>query len=152
LIFITLGTVLPYDQLIEKIDIMKGSGVIGDEMYAQIGSGSYIPKHIKYLRYVGNMEAVYKKADIVISTCGAGTLLENVTQGRRIIAIENPAVTTGHAWELVFKLEALGCLIWCRDIKDILPCINEARTKKFRKFEPDSLDITTLKGLIEGRR
>ena len=148
MIFITLGTVLPYDELIEKMDVLKETGAIEDEIYAQIGGGAYLPKHIEYLRYVGNMEQVYKQADIVISTCGAGTLLENVTQGRKIIAIENPAVTGGHAWELVFKLEALGCLIWCRDIKDILVCIEEARTKKFRRFKPEQIDMLTLISLI----
>lgn len=151
LIFITLGTVLPYDDLIKKVDSLKALLKLDDKIYAQIGNGKYIPKNIKYLRFVGNMDEVYKRADIIISTCGAGTILENITHGRKLIVVNNPGITGGHEWELVSKLEALGCLIWCKKLSNLLNCINKARTKEFKEFEPDGFEVLTILNLIEGR-
>ena len=116
LIFITLGTVLPYDDLIKMVDSLKALLKLNDKIYAQIGNGKYIPKYMTYLRFVGNMDEVYKRADIIISTCGAGTILENVVHGRKLIVVNNPGITGGHEWELVSKLELMGCLIWCKTL------------------------------------
>jgi UDP-N-acetylglucosamine transferase subunit ALG13 len=148
LIFITTGTSLPHDSLIRRIDDLKAMGILKDKIYAQIGHGKYIPNHMTWLRFVGNMEEVYKRADIIISTCGAGTIMENVTKGRKLIAVQNPGVTGGHEWELVSKMESLGCLVWCRDIEHIIVCINKARDKEFEKFVPDKFDTSLLYGLL----
>lgn len=148
MIFITTGTSLPHDELIEKVDKLISDGLISDVVYAQIGSSTYIPKNMKWLRLVGNMNEVYKRADIVISNCGAGTIMENVTHGRKLIVIQNPHITGGHEWELVSKMESFECLIWCKDINNILDCIEEARTKIFNKFIPDKFDISLITKLI----
>lgn len=152
MIFITLGAVLPYDELVEMVDTLKALLKIDDEIYAQIGIGKYIPRHMKYLRFVGNMEETCERADIIISACGAATILENVIHGRRLIVIENPGITGGHEWELVSKLESLGCLIWCRNLSNLLECINEARSKEFKKFEPDKFDVSAVLEVVEGRK
>ena len=51
MIFVTVGTSLPHDGLIEKIDELAGAGILNDEVIAQIGAGSYIPKNIQYIRF-----------------------------------------------------------------------------------------------------
>jgi UDP-N-acetylglucosamine transferase subunit ALG13 len=150
LIFITTGTSLPHDELIRKIDDLKAMGQIRDIIYAQIGNGKYIPNHMKWVKFCGNMEDVYKMADIIISNCGAGTIMENVQKGNRLIVVQNPGITGGHEWELVSKMEKLGCLIWCKDINNILKCIEEARIKKFNKFVPDKFDISLITDLLKG--
>lgn len=149
MIFITTGTSLPHDDLIRKVDDLKAMGMIDDIIYAQIGYGKYIPNNMKWLRFVGNMAEVYKRADIVISNCGAGTIMENVKEGRRLIAVQNPDVTGGHEWELVSKMEKLGCLIWCNDAENILEAIEEAREKEFNKFVPDAFDVSLIIDLLE---
>jgi len=152
LIFITLGAVLPHDELIKKIDELKVMGTITDKIYAQIGNGEYIPNHMTWLRFVGNMEEACERADIIISACGAATIFENVIHGRRLIVVQTPGITGGHEWELVAKLEKLGCLIWCQDISNIQYDIREARYKDFKKFEIDKFDISTVLEVIEGRQ
>jgi UDP-N-acetylglucosamine transferase subunit ALG13 len=152
MIFITLGTVLPYDELIQMVDTLKALLKLDDKVYAQIGNGTYIPKHMKYLRFIGSMDEVYKRADIIISTCGAGTILENVTHGRKLVVVQNPGITGGHEWELVSKLESLGCLIWCKNLSNLLFCINEAKSKEFKKFKPEKFNISAVLEEIEGRQ
>ena len=146
MIFITTGTSLPHDDLIRKIDDLKAMGQLRDVIYAQIGNGKYIPNHMKWLRFVGNMDEVYNRADLIIGNCGAGTILENVVRGRKIIVVQNPDITGGHEWELVSKMESLGCLIWCKDVNDIMKHIKTAKNKTFNKFIPDKFNLDLILG------
>jgi len=150
LIFITTGSSLPHDKMIIEMDALKAMGHFPEHrIYAQIGNGKYIPKNMVWLRFVGNMEETYKRAEVIISNCGAGTIMENVTKGRKLIVVQNPAITGGHEWELVSKLEKLGCLIWCKDVKHLRSCIELAQNKEFVKFIPDKLDINRILGMLE---
>lgn len=149
MIFITVGTVLSHDALIEKIDALKALLKIEDKIYAQIGNGKYIPQNMKYLRFVGNMDEAYKRADIVISSCGASTIFEVMAHGKKLIVVQNPEITGNHEWELVSKLESLGCLIWCKKLSNLLSCIQMAKTKIFKKFEPDKFDVLKILGLVD---
>jgi UDP-N-acetylglucosamine transferase subunit ALG13 len=148
---VTVGSSLPHDKLILEIDSLKAMGHFRDHIiYAQIGNGKYIPKKLRWKRFVGNMSEAYERADLIISSCGAATILENVVHGRRLIVVQNPDVTGGHEWELVSKMEKLGCLLWCKKVEDILDYINKARDKKFNKFIPDKFDVSPIIRLIEG--
>lgn len=150
MIFVTVGTSLPHDELIKEMDSLKALGHFKqDNIYAQIGNGNYIPNNIEWLRFVGNMEEVYGYADIVISNCGAGTIMENVAKGKKLIVVQNPGITGGHEWELASKLEKMGCLIWCKDVKDIKDCVEVARKMTFNKFVGDEFNISLITDLLE---
>ncbi|MFW9910106.1 MAG: glycosyltransferase [Candidatus Thorarchaeota archaeon] len=139
MIFVTVGTSLPHDDLIRRFDQLVETGELSDEVIAQIGAGSYIPRHIKYFRFSKSLEKFFEQAEVVVTNCGAGTILENTTKGRRLVAIQNPDITGGHEWELVTKMEQGAHLIWCKDIENLLECINEAKRKEFMKFQPEIL-------------
>ena len=139
-----MGTSLPHNELIEKIDNLIGQGIIQDEAIAQIGAGTYMPKNIEYIRFAPSLEEYYQKAEIVVSNCGAGTIMENVTKGRKLVVIQNPDVTGGHEWEIVTKMERGNHLLWCKDIEDLASMINTAKTKEFAKFSPERLSIARV--------
>jgi UDP-N-acetylglucosamine transferase subunit ALG13 len=148
LIFVTVGTSLPHDELIQRIDELARDGKITD-VIAQVGAGHFHPKHIESFRFAPNLEEYYDKAEIVISNCGAGTIMENVTRGRRLVAIQNPDVTGGHEWELVTKMEKGKHLIWCKSLDELAECIERARNMRFEKFEPERLDLSdVIKSLL----
>ena len=142
MIFVTVGTSLPHDELIQMIDKLVGEGSIQDRVIAQRGAGRYIPRNIKHFRFAPNLDVYYSDADIVISNCGAGTIMENTTKGRRLIVIQNPNITGGHEWELVTKMEKADHLVWCRDVNDLLRCIEKARSMIFKQFKPDKLNLS----------
>lgn len=144
MIFVTVGTSLPHDGLIMKVDSLVGTGIITDEVFAQIGAGKYIPKKIRYIRFAPSLEEYYQKADIVVSNCGAGTIMENVTKGRKLIVVQNPDVTGGHEWEIVTKMEKGDHLIWCKNIGNLADSIEIATKKKFKRFQPERLVLSKL--------
>ncbi len=145
----TVGTSLPHDALIQTVDEMVGNGLIADEVIAQRGEGHYIPKHIKSFRFKKGLEEYLSKAEIVISNCGAGTIMENVTKGHRLIVIQNPDITGGHEWELVTKMEKGGHLIWCRDLNSLKTSIEKARNMEFKAFKPEQLNLKVVLNRLE---
>jgi len=144
LIFVTVGTSLPHDELIEMVDRLVGEGKIKDRVIAQRGAGRYTPKNIEHFRFSPYLDDYYNDADIVISNCGAGTIMENTTRGRKLIAIQNPDITGGHEWELVTKMEKGEHLIWCKDITNLLASIEKARTMTFKQFKPKQLNLSAI--------
>ena len=140
----TVGTSLPHDALIQAVDEMVGRKEITDEVIAQRGEGQYIPKHIKSFRFKKGLGEYLSKAEIVISNCGAGTIMENVTKGHKLIVVQNPGITGGHEWELVTKMEKGGHLIWCRDLSSLKPAIEKSRQMDFKTFKPDQLNLKRM--------
>jgi beta-1,4-N-acetylglucosaminyltransferase len=126
------------------MDSLVKEGKVESDVIAQIGAGRYIPKNIEYVRFAPSLDEYYNKADIIISNCGAGTIMENVTKGRKLIVIQNPDITGGHEWELVTKMEKGNHLIWCKDIDNMAESIELAQTKQFEIFKPKQLILSEL--------
>lgn len=76
MIFITVGTQLPFDRLIEGLDNLPHFS--NNKAFAQIGKGSrYIPKEIEYKENLSQTEfqEAFENASIIISHAGIGTIL-----------------------------------------------------------------------------
>lgn len=140
----TVGSSLPHDALIMKIDSLVKEGKIKDKVIAQIGEGNYSPKNIEFIRFAPSLDEYYHRADIIISNCGAGTIMENVTAGRRLIVIQNPDITGGHEWEIVTKMEEGEHLIWAKGLDELEISIHSASTMKFKRFEPKQFVLSDL--------
>ena len=144
MIFVTVGTSLPHDALIQAMDELVGRGTIKDEVIAQRGAGQFIPKHVRSFRFKRNLDEYQSRAEIIVSNCGAGTIIENVTKGHKLIVIQNPDITGGHEWELVTKMEKGGHLIWCKSLDSLEASIDKARRMNFKTFSPERLDFNKV--------
>ncbi|MHA1965710.1 MAG: glycosyltransferase [Candidatus Thorarchaeota archaeon] len=145
----TVGTSLPHDALIQVVDELVGQGDITDDVIVQRGAGQYLPKHIKSFRFKKSLEEYQSKAEIVISNCGAGTIMENVTKGHRLVVIQNPDITGGHEWELVSKMEKGGHLVWCKSISSLKVSIEKARKFEFKQFNPELLNLNDILEILK---
>jgi UDP-N-acetylglucosamine transferase subunit ALG13 len=76
MIFVTVGTQLPFDRLIESIDKIAPS-FKDQEVVAQVFGMKYQPKNIKTLDYIApaDFKSYVEKADLIISHAGTGTIL-----------------------------------------------------------------------------
>ncbi len=136
MILLTVGTA-HFDPLIRKVDSLVRSGVISDTVVAQIGRGSYEPASFRYFRFMRSMEKAFDKADVIVSTGGAGTTLECVTKGRRLVVVENTSLMEGHQAQLIGEMERRGHLVWCRSLERLPDCISKARNMEFTPFVSD---------------
>ena len=136
MIFVTVGTAF-YDPLIQQVDRLVSDGVLSEPVIAQIGRGQYIPKNFSYFRFLRSLDRAYALADVIVSTGGAGTTMECVTRGLRLVVVENTTLAEGHQAQLIGEMERRGHLIWCKDLVDLHRSIELARTKEFQKFQTD---------------
>ena len=149
MIFVTVGTA-HFDPLIEMVDQLVETGEIKDTVVAQTGRGSYIPKNFKSFRFMKSLKQAYEKASVVISTGGAGTIIECTKQGLRLIVVENTSLMEGHQSQLIGEMSRRGHLLWCRNLGDLANCINEALSREFEPFIPEpALVPDMIKKLLE---
>ena len=55
MIFVTVGTA-HYDPLIEELDRLVERGEITEPVIAQIGRGKYIPRNMRYFRFIKSLK------------------------------------------------------------------------------------------------
>lgn len=136
MIFVTVGTA-HFDPLIERMDELVGSEIISESVVGQIGRGTYIPKNFRYFRFIRSLQSAYEKASVIVSTGGAGTTMECVTKGLRLVVVENKSLMEGHQAQLIQEMARRGHLIWCKNLDDLQHSIEEAKSKQFEKFVTD---------------
>lgn len=93
-IFITVGTT-PFDELIkfcdENIDLLKY------KVFAQISNESeYKVENVDFVKFTNEIEKYYKKADIVISHAGAGSVYKLLEMNKRTIFVPNFTMKDNH--------------------------------------------------------
>lgn len=97
MIFLSVGTQLGFDRLVEAVDVWA-QRMPGEEVYAQIGKGSYIPKSMSYCRYLSASEytEIFDRASAVVSHAGMGTILSCLTHSKPIVIMPRSAELGEH--------------------------------------------------------
>jgi len=124
MIFVTVGSVAPFDDLIREVDRLVEKGVIGD-VVVQIGNGTYVPKNAEWFRFKKELTEFYRPAELVITHSGAGTLFEVLKEGKKAIAVPNPNAV--HNPDIIMKLSSEGYILLCPDPNQLEGKILQAR-------------------------
>ena len=97
MIFVTVGTQLPFDRLICAVDEIAAD-LHGEEIIAQTNGGVYIPVHINTFNYVcaTDFDALLTKARLVISHAGIGTIISALMKKKPIIIMPRLAFLGEH--------------------------------------------------------
>ena len=97
MIFITVGTQLPFDRMIKAIDKWAGNRNDG-KFFAQIGPGNYLPKNMKWTDFIQPEEfkLCFRKADVIIAHAGMGSILSALETGKPIIILPRQAKFKEH--------------------------------------------------------
>jgi UDP-N-acetylglucosamine transferase subunit ALG13 len=146
-IFITTGTYeLQFNRLFSEIDRLIENEKLPYTFTGQIGSTEYKPKYYPYFDYCGQAE-LHKNindADLVICQGGAGSIMDSLMRGKRVIAVprlpEFYEFVDNHQIELVGELERMGLIIPVYDIALLGSAINNAE-----KFNPSFNNLSESK-------
>lgn len=97
MIFITVGTDLPFDRMLKVIDTWAGENNRKD-VFAQIGEGGWEPRHIAFSHFLQPPDFVerFKSASIIISHAGMGTILSALYHGKPILVMPKRASLGEH--------------------------------------------------------
>lgn len=136
MIFVTVGTA-HFDPLIEEMDRLVEFGTIKERVVAQIGRGSYIPRNLRYFRFMRSLRPAYDRARVIISTGGAGTIMECVRRGFKLVVVENTTLMEAHQSQLIHEMSRRGHLVWCKNLDGLAFSIDQALTRNFRPFIAD---------------
>ena len=88
MILVTVGAQMPFDRLIMAVD--RWARMAGrDDVFAQIGEGSYVPKCARSVRHMNPSEFRQRviEADLVVAHAGMGTILTALELGRPILVM-----------------------------------------------------------------
>lgn len=101
MIFVTVGSMLPFDRLVRAVDAWASTHP-EEEVVSQIGHGSYTPRHGKWYRTLTPNEygEMISRSSLVVAHAGMGTLLKCLEVGRPLVVLPRRAtereVTTDH--------------------------------------------------------
>lgn len=91
MIFLTLGTQLPFDRLVEALDTAAAG--LDEEIIAQTGQGSYQPASFTAVATLSpaQFEDTLARARVVVSHAGIGTILTGLKHRKPLILMARKA-------------------------------------------------------------
>jgi UDP-N-acetylglucosamine transferase subunit ALG13 len=96
-IFVTVGTQLPFDRMIRAVDAWAGATGRSD-VFAQIGPGDYRPRHIEHAAFISPEEcrARMLAAGAIVAHAGMGTILSALEFGKPLLVMPRKAALGEH--------------------------------------------------------
>jgi len=97
MIFVTVGTDMPFDRMVKVIDHWAGENC-RDDVFAQIGEGGWEPKNIEFKNFLQPPEFsdLFQKARVIISHAGMGTILSALHFQKPILVMPKQASLGEH--------------------------------------------------------
>lgn len=96
MIFVTIGTQIPFDRLIEILDRIAPE--LDEEIYAQVLRGKYKPKNIKTLDFIepDEFDKVFNQARLIVAHAGMGTILSALRNSKPLVIFPRIAALGEH--------------------------------------------------------
>lgn len=96
MIFVTVGSMLPFNRLIQAVD--DWVRVHPQDTLAQIGDGDYIPSNMRWARMLPQSEfrRAVEQSDIIIAHAGMGSYLTAIELGKPIVMLPRHASMKEH--------------------------------------------------------
>lgn len=147
MIFVTVGSMFPFDRLIRAVDELVQRGVITDAIEAQIGDGTYEPKHMPFDRFLSkpDYEAKLKRCDAIIAHAGAGTIALALAHHKPLLVLPRQAKFAEHVNDhqipTARKFGELEHVLVANEVEDLptqLPYLSAFRPKP-REVHADRL-------------
>lgn len=100
MIFVTVGTDMPFDRMIKVIDRWAAETACS-EVFAQIGRGGWQPHHIRFAEFLQPPQFVqaFTAARVILSHAGMGTILSALYYGKPILVMPKRACLGEHRSE-----------------------------------------------------
>ena len=112
MIFLTVGTQLPFDRFVEIVDQWAAKNP-EFEIFGQIGEGDYKPLHIKYCAFLDEQsyKQQFDKANIVLAHAAMGSIITSLIESKPVVVFrakrrwENTVMNIN--WQPVKTLQSL---------------------------------------------
>lgn len=140
MIFVTVGTQLPFDRMVRAVDdwaVSKGCS----DIFAQVGTSSYQPRRIRCVPslHPAEFKRRFMEATIVISHAGMGSIISAVEVGKPLIVVPRRAALgehrNDHQLATARRFVELGVIRAAFDEHEVGPMIEEWVASRSRSGE-----------------
>lgn len=130
MIFMTVGTILPFDRLTKALDDWAAAQSTGAQIFAQIGdlrADSYRPKAFEWTERVTptDFRARVAAADLTLTHAGIGTIVTALTLGTPVLMMPRRAAlgehVNDHQLETVKHFADRPGVTLAMDVEDLAP-------------------------------
>lgn len=92
MMFVTVGSQMPFDRLVKAVDRWAGE-TRREDVFAQIGPTDFRPSRVQWTKFLDPTEFAYrlKSAKVVIAHAGTGSLIAALQAGKPIIVMPRRA-------------------------------------------------------------
>lgn len=157
MIFVCLGTKrFPFNRLLKQIDVLVEQELITDEVFAQIGHSTYIPKYYEYVDFLTPKEYKEKinEANIVITHGGVGSIISALKARKQVIGVPRKYELGEHADNHQFQIVELfyeqGYIKKVIEMEELERAINDCKVKPINKsFHSDGKIVDIIENFIE---
>ncbi|HMC16111.1 MAG TPA: glycosyltransferase [Albitalea sp.] len=131
MIFVTVGSMFPFDRLIRSVDELVGQGVITEPVIAQIGDGRYEPRHMPFERFLAKPQYDQRMAEarVLLAHAGAGTIALALAHHKPLLVLprlkRHREHVNDHQLATARKFEQLGHVLVAYDERDIAAKLHE---------------------------
>lgn len=135
MIFVTVGTQLPFDRLIEAVDTWAGQQDDPPRVFAQTGGGKYVPKHLEAAGYLTPPEYTqrFQEASLIIGHAGMGTILKAMEMGKPVVVMPRLSVMnehrSDHQIDTARHMQRLKSVTVAWSEVDLIRCLDEQSVK-----------------------
>lgn len=147
MIFLTVGSALPFDRLVRLVDEMVPKLELDQPVYAQIGHGKYRPRHFDFIDFLpkDRFMSIFTQASLIIGHAGIGTIAEAMHARKSILVMPRQKafgeLVDDHQLLTARKFEALGHILSFSSQEEFL-----AKVEQSRSFVP-KLRSANVKGI-----
>ena len=157
MIFVSLGTQdKSFTRLVEKIEELKKSGKIKEEVVVQLGNTKYKSEFIKCIDFMSmeDFDKYLKNSRYLITHGGVGTILTALKYNKKVIAVPRLSKynehVNDHQLELIEALSLDNYILGCKTLDDLEENINKISKfipKKYKSNQDNFIEL--IKRLIE---
>lgn len=150
MIFASLGTMdMPFRRMAKSVD--EFASHCDEEVIVQTGYTDYDYQHAHAFKFCtkDEMQKYIADADILILQGGWGAISEAMEQRKRMVVMPRHDKTEHihDQFQLVEKLDALGCVIAVLDEKDLPEAIERAKLYDFKQMKKGNAENTIREAL-----
>ncbi len=147
MIFLTVGTLFPFDRLVRAIDAAVSNDLIVDKIFAQIGENSYKPRNYESVPSLEKdlFDKHFTEASFIISHAGIGTIIMALSHNKPLLVMPRlkryKEHVNDHQVATAKEFEKLGHILVAYDIADLPERIHQLKSfvPRVRKANPEAV-------------
>ena len=150
MIFVTVGTQYPFDRLLSAVEHEIINGNINEEVIVQCGNTNFKSDKMKLVNYmdIDEFNKMIKKASLIISHAGVGTIIDALNMGKTIIVAPRLSkykeAVNDHQLEILKKFSNLGYIIPLKDPNKLSQALKDAKIFKPKKYVSNTQNMVNL--------